>query len=165
MPIVSTDIKSYYSGGCSNTDPAASIGGARSTTEVNWAALFDTVSSAEGAAGDVEYRCVYFFNDHPTLTLEAAKVWIQANTPSADTTIDIGLAAAGASATETAVANESTAPAGVTFLAAANEGTALSLGNLAPDAYHGVWVRRTVTAGAAAASDTFTVRVKGDTAA
>jgi len=163
MAITSTDIKYRLSGGSSNTDPAASIGGVMSTSTDAGSGIFDNVSSAEGAAGDTEYRCVYVLNNHGTLTLENAKVWIQTNTPSADTTVDIGLAAEGANATAAAVANENTAPTSVTFSAAANEGAALSLGNLAAGQRYAVWIRRTVTAGAAAAADSFTLRVKGDT--
>jgi hypothetical protein len=164
MPIISTDLKYRLSGGASNTDPSASIGGAMSSTDVG-SNIFDNVGSAEAATGDIEYRCLYVLNSHGTLTAQAAKVWIQANTPSEDTTIDIGLGAAGFNATETAVANENTAPAGVTFAAAANEAGALSLGDMTAGGRFAIWIRRTVTAGAAAANDTFTLRVKCDTAA
>lgn len=170
MPIVSTDIKYFLSGGAANADPNASIGGAKSATEMNLGVplnnLWDNVSGAESAAGDVEYRMVYLQNKHATLTLQGAKVFIQANTPSADTDIAIGLAAAGLNGVETAVANENTAPAGVTFSSAAGEGAALAIGNMAPDDFIGLWVRRTVTAGAAAVNgDAYTLRVQGDTAA
>lgn len=163
MAITSTDIKYRLSGGSSNTDPAASIGGAMSSSTDAGSGIFDNVGSAEAAAGDIEYRCVYILNNHGSLSLTGAKVWIQTNTPSTDTTVDIGLAAAGYNATESAVANENTAPAGVTFSAAANEGAALSLGDLGSGGRYAIWIRRTVTAGAAAAADSFTLRVKGDT--
>lgn len=162
MPIISTDLKYRLSGGSTNTDPEASIGGVMSNTDAG-SNIFDNVGSAEAAAGDIEYRCVYVLNGHGTLTAQTAKVWIQANTPSAETTIDIGLGAAGFNATETEVANENTAPAGVTFSAAANEAGALSLGDMTAGGRYAVWIRRTVTAGAAAANDTFTLRVKCDT--
>lgn len=164
MPIVNTDIKYRLSGGASNTDPNASIGGIMSTTTDAPAGVFDSVSSAEAAAGDIEYRCVYVLNNHGSITLENGKVWIQTNTPNAATAVDIGLAAEGANATAAAIANESTAPASVTFSAAANEGAALSLGNLAAGQRYAVWIRYTVTAGASAGADSFTLRVKGDTA-
>lgn len=164
MPIVASDIKYRLSGGASNTDPNASIGGVMSTTTDAPASIFDNVSSAEAAAGDIEYRCVYVLNNHGTLSLDNAKVWIQANTPNAATDVAIGLAAEGANATAAAVANESTAPASVSFSAAASEGAALSLGNLAAGQRYGVWIRYTVTAGASAGADSFTLRVKGDTA-
>lgn len=163
MPIISTDIQYRLSGGASNSDAAASLGGIISSNAAP-AGIFDNVSSGEAAAGDVEYRCFYIRNGHGSLTLLGAKVWIQANTPSGDTTIDIGLGSAAISGNEQTIADESTAPiGGVTFAAAANEAAALSIGDLAPGATRSVWVRRTVGAAAAAASDSFTIRAKGDT--
>lgn len=162
MPIASTDINYRLSGGASNSDPLLSIGGAKSSVS-SGSGIFDAVTSTEAGAGDIEYRLVYVHNAHATLTLLGAKVWIQTNTPSASTDVAIGLAAAGANATETAVANENTAPASVTFSQPASLGAGLSIGDLAPGQHYGVWVRRTVSAGAAVASDNFTLRVQGDT--
>lgn len=168
MPIISTDIKYRLSGGGSNTDPNASIGGAKSTTEVGAGLhnLFDVVSSAETTAGDTEYRCVYVHNAHATLTLDNAVAFITSNTPSADTSVEIGVGAAAINGTETAVENESTEPAGVTFFSAANLGAALALGNIPAGEHKALWVKRIVNAGAAAyTDDQTTIRVQGDTAA
>ena len=165
MPIVTADLAYRLSGGASNTDPTLSIGGAKSTTAVNGATLFDAVSSAESAAGDVEYRCYYAHNGHATLTLTSAVAWISANTPSASTTLDIGVGAAAVNGTETAITNESTAPAGVTFSAAASKGAGIALGDIPAGQHRAVWVRRTINAGAGASSDTATLRFEGDTAA
>jgi hypothetical protein len=169
MPIVASDIKEYLSGGSGNSSPAASIGGAISTTEVvdnTTHNVFDVVSSAESSAGDTEYRCIYVKNTHGSLTLQSAKVWIATQTPSADTSIEIGLAAAAVNATETAVANENTAPASVTFSTAANEGAALSIGNIPNGQYKGIWIKRIVSAGASAANDdSYVLSYAGDTAA
>lgn len=162
MPIDSTDIKYRLSGGGSNTSPAASLGGARSSTEAD-AGIFDTVASAEAVAGDVEYRCIYVLNNHGSLTLVGAKLWIQTNTPSGDTTIDIGLGTSAVNGTEQTVADEQTAPTGVTFSAPTNEAGGLSLGDLGSGQHKAIWIRRTITAGAAAANDSFLLRVKGDT--
>ena len=162
MPITSTDIHYRLSGGASNTDPALSIGGVKSSTAAG-ATVFDDVASAEASAGDIEYRLVYIHNAHATLTLLGAKVWIQTNTPSANTDVAIGLGVGGLNATETAVANENTAPGSVTFSQPASFAAGLTLGDLAPGQHYGVWVRRTVTAGAAVAADNFTLRVQGDT--
>lgn len=167
MPIQSTDIVLALSGGSANANPNASLGGAVSSVEVVDAALhnlFDKVSSAEATAGSVEYRCVYVRNEHATLTLEDAKVFIPTNSVSADTTLAIGLGTSAISAVEQTVANETTAPAGVTFSAPADYAAGLVIGNLAPSATKAVWIRRTVTAGAAAANDSATLRVQGDTA-
>lgn len=163
MAIVSSDIKYKLSGGASNSDPAASLGGAVSANDTSGSTILDMVTSAEALAGDIEYRCFYVKNTHATLTLQGAKIWIQANTPSSDTTLDIGLGTSAVNGTEQTVANESTAPTGVTFSAAANEAGALSIGDLAPGATKAVWIRRTVNASAASANDGATLRVKGDT--
>lgn len=162
MPIVATDIKYRLSGGAANTDPAASLGGAASTTDAG-STIFDNVSSAEAAAGDTEYRCVYVRNNHGALTLTSPKVWIQANTPSGDTAIEISLGTSAVNGTEQTVADENTAPVGTLFSAAANEGAGLPLGDLAPGATKAVWIKRIINAAAAAANDSFTLRVKGDT--
>lgn len=164
MPIIASDIKFRLSGGAGNSDPTASLGGAMSSTEVNVATLFDATSSAEAAAGRTEYRCIYVLNTHATLTALADKIWLAANTPSADTTLDIGLGTSAISGTEQTVANETTAPSGVSFAAAASEGAALSIGDLAPAAWKAVWIRRTTNAGAAGPiAETATLRNKCDT--
>lgn len=165
MAIVSTDIQYRLSGGASNSAPASSLGGVKSSTSMS-TDLFDDVSSGEAAAGDTEYRCVYVHNNHGTLTAEAAKIWIQTNTPSTDTTIAIGLGTSSINGTEQTVADESTAPSGVSFSSPSTEGTALSLGNIPAGQHKAVWVRRVVNAAAAAyTNDTFTLRTKCDTAA
>lgn len=169
MPIVANDIKFYLSGGAGNTDVNASLGGAKSSTEITTATLhnlFDQVSSAESSAGDTEYRCIYVENTHGTLTLQNAAAYISSNTPSGDTTLDIGLGTAGIDTQEQTVADESTAPSGVTFSAPATLGAGLSIGNLAAGSYMAIWLRRTVNSSAAAYSnDGATVNVGGDTAA
>lgn len=162
MAIISTDIKYRLSGGAANSAPSASLGGAKSSTDAP-IGIFDDVSSAEASAGSVEYRCIYVHNAHLTLTLLGAKLWIQANTPSASTDVAVGLGSSGLNATEQTVATEVTAPTGVTFSSPAAFASGLTLGDVPAGQHFPVWVRRTVTAGAAAASDTFTLRVQGDT--
>jgi hypothetical protein len=137
------------------------IGGIKSSTASS-TTIFDDVSSAEAAAGDVEYRLVYIHNAHATLSYQTAAVWIQTQTPSASTDVAIGLAAAGLNATETAVANESTAPVGVIFSAPSTFAGGLALGTIPAGQHFGLWIRRTVSVGAASAADSFTLRVQGD---
>lgn len=165
MPILSTDILYRLSGGSGNTDQNASLGGIKSTTTVASSAIFDDVSSAESLAGDTEYRCVYVHNNHGSLTMQDTKIWIEANTPSATTDIAIALGGEGLNGTAETVANENTAPSGETFSSPANEGAALSMGNIPFGQHYPVWIRRTVNAGTAAAADSFTLRVKCDTVA
>lgn len=169
MPITSTDLKFHLSGGAANSDPNAALGGAISTTQIvdaTVANLFDNVGSAESAAGDTEYRCFYVKNTHATLTLQAAKVYIQTNTPSADTSAEIGLGTSAVNGTEQTIANESTAPSAVTFSTAAGSGNALSIGNIPAGQHKAIWLKRIVNAAAAAYnSDSVIIRVEGDTAA
>jgi hypothetical protein len=162
MPITSADIEYRLSGGASNDDPDAALGGAMSS-EVVPTAQFDNVSASQAESGSVEYRCFYVLNTHDTLTLENAAIWIQANTSGSDTAIALGAGTAAIDGTEQTIANEATAPTGVTFSAAADEGAAISLGNLGPGSSKSVWIRRTVNEGASAGTDTYTLRVKGDT--
>ncbi len=162
MAIASSDIKQRLSGGASNSSAAASIGGAKSSNDAP-SNLFDDVDSSETAAGDTEYRCVYIHNNHGSLTLQNPVVWISSNT--SGNRIAIGVAAAGVNATETAVANESTAPASVTFSQPTTKGAGLALSSIPAGQHRAIWLRRTVAAAAAAAADAYTLRVEGDTAA
>lgn len=168
MPIISTDIQYRLSGGAANSDPNAALGGAKSSTSVGAGLhnLFDIVSSAESSSGDTEYRCVYVHNNHGSLTMQNSVIWIASNTPSADTTIEIALGSSAINGTEQTIANENTAPTGVTFSAPSSFGTALSIGNIPAGQHKAVWIKRIVNAAAAAYnSDTATITVQCDTSA
>ena len=162
MPILTTDIAYRLSGGATNANPLLSIGGVKSSV-VSGSSIFDDVSSADAVAGNTAYRLVYVQNAHSSLDYQSAAVWVQTQTPSADTDVAIGLAVAGLNGTEAAVANKNTAPPGVSFSAPSTFASGLSLGTIPAGQHYGVWIRRTVTAGAALASDNFTLRVQGDT--
>ena len=170
MAIAASDILLRLSGGSGNTDPNASIGGTMSTsttvTDNTTHNLFDQVTGTESNAGDTEYRMIYVLNNHGSLTAQNTHTYISSNTSSADTTLDMGLAAAGLNATETAVANENTAPASVTFSAPTTYAGGLDMTNIPNGQRYGLWLRRTVNAGAAAVNDdTATIKVDLDTAA
>lgn len=168
MPITAADIKFFLSGGAANSDPNAALGGAKSSTEVGTALhnLFDQVSGDESNSGDTEYRCIYIQNDHGTLTLQNAVLWISVETGSADTSLDLALGGEGLNGTAETVADESTAPVGETFSHPTTKASGLSLGNLAPGDFYPVWVKRNITASATAVNDdTGTLKVEGETAA
>ena len=169
MAITATDIIFRLSGGAGNSDPNASLGGAISSTAITDASvanLFDNVSGAESSAGDTEYRCFYVLNNHGTLTWQNVVIWISTETPSTDSVIDIALAGEGVGGTAETIADESTAPVGETFSHPTTEGGALSIGNIAAGSYMAIWVRRTITAAAAAYNaDNVIMTVKGETAA
>lgn len=171
MPIASADIQFRLSGGASNSDVNASLGGVISSTGITDASannLFDDVSGAESAAGDIEYRGIYIRNNDGTRTLVDARIYISALTSSADTELDIAIDGGAVDATMETIANESTAPSGETFSRPTTYSGGLQLNGstgLAPGIKKGVFVRRTVTAGAAAAADSGTLKVEGDSAA
>jgi len=169
MAITAADLKIYLSGGAGNSDPNASLGGIISSTEVTDNTthnLFDQVSGTESNAGDTEYRGVYLKNTHGTLTLQNTKIYISSNTGSADTTIDIALDGGATNATMETLSDESTAPSGETFTAPTTYAGGLSIGNLAAGEKKGLFIRRTVNAGAAAVNDdAVTIKYDGDTAA
>lgn len=169
MPITATDIEFRLSGGAANSDVNAALGGAKSSVAVVNASLhnlFDVVSGQESNDGDTEYRCIYVHNAHGSLSLQNAVVWIDTNTPSGDTTIAIALAGEGLNGTAETVANENTAPAGESFSSPASKGAGLSLGTIPSGQHYAIWIRRTVSAAAAAYNtDSVIIKVEGETAA
>lgn len=167
MPIQSEDIATYLSGGASNSDPAASIGGAKSSTA--WTGgtlhdLFPVITGDDNANEVVDYRGIYLQNNHGSLTWESVMAWISAQT-AGGADIAIGLADEGLSATMETLANANTAPSGVSFSAPTTKGAGLSIGNMASAAYIGIWIRRTATDSAAIDNDGATLSFEGDTAA
>ena len=168
MPIISTDLQFRLSGGGANADPDASLGGAISSTALVDASLhnlFDQVASDEASAGDVEYRCIYVRNGHATLALQNAKVYLSADAQNANVTMAFALGTSAINGTEQTVADEDTAPTGVTWEEAAGEENAQVIGNLPAGQHKAVWIRRTVTAGAPADDlDSATLVLAGDTA-
>lgn len=72
------DISIVFSGGSSNTNANASLGGEPSANPVvnnSLNNLFDDVSPEESGDGDEDYRCIYFFNDGETMVY-GMKLWI-----------------------------------------------------------------------------------------
>jgi len=169
MAIVAGDIDFRLSGGAANSDPDAALGGAKSSTELTDATLenlFSNAPAAESEAGSVKYRCFYVHNNHGSLALQNAEIWISANTPSGDTVAAIGLGTSAVNGTEQTVADEDTAPSGVTFSSADGQDNALSIGNIPADEHKAIWVRRTISAGAGAYNpDNMVINVEGETAA
>lgn len=170
MAVALSDIDWRLSGGEDNLDPAAALGAEMSFAELIsgiFGGLFDDVSAAEATAGDIEYRCLYIFNRNETDSLTSVVVWIESQTSSGDTSLDIGLDPAGvgdgvSTGVATTIANENTAPASVSFSAPSTSGTGLSIGTLGPGEGHAIWLRRTINAGAAAANlDRCELRVQG----
>ena len=125
--------------------------------------VWDDVGSSE-ASSDAEYRCLYVKNAHGSLTLQAASLYIDALTTSSGTEFDIGLdAAAIGSDSSTTIANENTAPGGVTFSRPTTKAGGLIQLDIPAGSKKAFWIRRTVTS-ASAGSDSGSIRLEGDTA-
>jgi hypothetical protein len=172
MAIQSSDIQFRLSGGASNSNPNASVGGVMSST--SWAGgtlhdLFDVISGDENAASESEYRCVYVRNGHGTLTWEAVKAWLTAAVAGgADLSIGLDPAGAGNGSTTGvagSVANEDSAPSGVTFSAPGTKAAGLLLGNINAGQAFAIWFKRTAANSAPLDDDGATLNVEGDTAA
>lgn len=164
MPISRRNLRFYLSGGATNTNPNASLGGPRSTTLVTdqLNGLFDDVTGDEAAIGETEFRCVYFANEDidPDGLLDPV-VWVAEQTPSSRTRIEIAVGSknADAPALENAFADP-----GVDFAAPATKQSGLELGaTFHTGDFVALWVRRTVLPGAPAGSEQATLRLAGDT--
>lgn len=258
MPIQSSDIKmrlSIKTGSAGNSlaqsDPNASLGKYISTTDIadnTLNNLFDNVTGDENALGDVEYRCVFFYNAHGSLTLETPRVWIGGKRCTSDggtdvvtcvghgfsnghavrveaelpgdalpsglgnsttyyvrdasddtfrltddpsegapsvnigsssgfavrqyshTSVAIGLdtntasAVTSGSAQAVEIADEGTAPSGVSFSSPLTKNDGLSLGNLPAGQCRAVWIRRTALNNGARNNDGMNLKISGDTA-
>lgn len=150
MAIVAGDLKLYLTGGAANADPAASLGGDTSSvlfTDNTLDKLFASVGPAEALAGSVKYRALTFKNTSAQ-TAYGALVYISQETSSGDTTVAIAYDATGTQS----VANEDTAPIGLSFSTPLSLATAIALGDIASNGTVRIWFRRTVTAAAAAAA-------------
>jgi len=171
MSVITTaDIKYYLSGGASNTDPNASLGGVISTTELvddTLHNLFAKVGAAEALAGSTKYRALYIKNTNAaSLTLQDIVAYISSQTTSGDTSIEISVATEVSDATIQTIVNEDTAPTGQTYISATGVAEGQDMGDLAAGSYRGVWIKRIVTSGATAyGSDEATIGCRGETTA
>ena len=180
MPIAASDILfklSIKTGTAGNQsaqpDPNASLGKYISTTQLSGTALhnlFDVVSGAENSASDVEYRCLLIHNNHGSLTLRGAVVYLSGGDPAGGAAVaiavdNIAASAVGSSSAQAAeIADEGTAPTGVgAFSTPTTAAAGLSLGDIGPGQVRAVWIRRSAANTAAVSAETITLRVEGDT--
>jgi len=188
MAITATDIKKYLTGATSDggtqTDPDAALGNYRSATTITDDSdnnMFDDVSGAEASAGDTEYRCIALKNEHGSLELQSAKVFMADSDIGAGNTLSFAVEVPGAGsetngAAQT-IANESTAPTvnsgNVSDWSTATTysgGVAVNINahdaNLGVGEIIFVWIKRVIgTSAPAANAINFTIRIQGDTAA
>ena len=124
------------------------LGGAATLTEVSSTPMnniFDDVDETEAISGDSEYRAVDIYNNGDD-TAGVVNVYIGSATTSLDTQLQLGVETSWEDST-TVIANESTAPAGVSF-ASYNAASKLSCDDVAVGSYGRLWIKRIVDAGA-----------------
>lgn len=181
MAIVQAELLYKYTGAASHnaaqTDPDASLGGYRASSNITSASdnnLFDDVSGAEASTGDTEYRAMAFVNTNGSLPLTSCVTWISVDTGNAEDDISFDVEAPSVSETTGAIqtiANESTAPTGLggwsdATSKATGKSCPLVSGEVGAGEWFGIWLRRVISASAAAAAaEAVTIRTEGDTAA
>ena len=106
--------------------------------------IFDDVLKAESAAGATEYRGLYMHNAHGVDTSFDCRIWLKQDSTGPDA-IAMAVADEGVNITmEGPLANETTAPATVSFTSPPNQGAGLPMGDLPPGQHRGFWLRRIV---------------------
>lgn len=155
-------------GGASNSDPNASLGGVMSANQLSGTAmnnLFDDVQADEAVSGDTEYRAVDLYNSGDAGAVSVS-VWIHSQTSSPDTSVEIGHDATNnphnAAASLETIANEGVAPTSpVISFSAPTPGSPIALPNIPAGQAVRLWIKRIVNAAAGnQANDTMTLRAQ-----
>lgn len=115
--------------------------------------LFDDVLKLDALNGAVDYRCIYLYNNHPTEAFLQVGVYgygAAGNPAAAGDLFYVGADPAGAgngssTGVATTIANENSAPAGVTF-SSPQLASPLILGVINPGEARAIWLRRNVPA-------------------
>lgn len=164
--------KSGAAGNATASTPAESLGKYASTSA--WAGgaandLFDNISGAENAGSAVDFRALAIHNSNTANPLENAVAYISSETAGGASislaSDDLAPSAVGATAAQLAeIANETTAPTGVSvFSAPTTAGAGVALGTIGTGQVKGLWVRRAAANSAALSNDGVTLAVTGDT--
>ena len=167
-------------GGSTNSDPNASLGGVMSSTSIDSSTvmnnLFDNVNPEEASNGDTEYRAIDIYNSGDA-SGEVVEMWIDQETSSADTHLEIAYDTTAkdgsdvdsechtASWSGEAVADEDTAPSnansGFTQHLSGSKLAMPASQKIPPSEAVRVWVRRVVQSEATnTPSDTGTLAVQ-----
>jgi hypothetical protein len=152
-------------------NPNADLGKYASTSA--WAGgvandLFDDISGAENAASTSDYRGLAILNNNTANVLANAAAYISSEV-AGGASVAIGadptgsLAKGSASAQLVTIANETTAPAGVTFTSPTTYAGGVALGSIAVGFVKGLWIRRAAANSSALSADGATFTVQGDT--
>lgn len=143
--ILADELKLYLSGGVSNIDPNLSLGGQMSTTEITQN-LFNSVVNTDITNFYEDYRCVYFYNSSSTESIINLRVLTAVDDSGDESDLFLSVAHEGVNAEVQTILSATSAPLNQTFFPCLNDSTSLTLGDLAPNEFLGVWFKRTVDA-------------------
>lgn len=122
------------------------LGGAATANVISSGVLhniFDIVTPGEASAGDTEYRAVDLYNNGDAIAV-SVEAFIDPDATIGD--LSMGIEASEINST-TSIANESTAPAGVTF-SDPTAGSPLAIANIGIGDYARIWLRRVIPSAA-----------------
>lgn len=110
--------------------------------------VFPAVSAGMSLIGATEYRCLYLYNNNPTITATDLKLYIAQQTSGPDS-IFLGLDPAGvgngtSTGVATTIASGTTLPAGVVFTEPLTASSGLAIASLAPGQTFAFWEKRVV---------------------
>lgn len=110
--------------------------------------VFGPVTALMALTGDIRYSCIYFKNNHPTLTATDVRLYIHSQ-PSLPQIVAIGVDPVGVGdgtvdGVAQVVADAVTAPTGVVFSSPVLAANGIQLGNIPPGKVVSFWQRRTV---------------------
>lgn len=178
--IVASDIKFHKTttAGAAGNTTANTVNGTylgKYASSTLWAGgvandLFDDVTGAQSSAGYIDYAGIYIENSNVNNDWISPAAWLSAET-SLGASLALGVdttaqsAVGSATAQMLTIANNTTAPAGVTFTSPTTFATGVALSTLTKNGNgRGLWIRRTTAASTAALSnDGGTISVQGDT--
>lgn len=163
--ISKANLRFQLSGGTDNTDPAKSLGGMMSETQLAGGLnnLFRDVRGTEAEVGRTDYRCIYFWNADPDEDgLIDPAIWLN-NKPSV-ATFSIGIDPIGKNGVADEITEDTVAPEGVVF--SEPDSSLLPLWFVEPPYTEGewlpLWVRRITPKGAPAGAEIVVLRLRGE---
>jgi hypothetical protein len=177
--IVASEIKTRYSvvtGSAGNSVAGTAAGSlGKYISQTDWTGgslndLFDDISSAENAASTADYRCIFIYNSNTANAMQNTVVFLSAEV-SGGASIAIGVDTIAASSLTSSsaqgllIANETTAPAGVTFTSPTTAGAGIAVGTIGVGQVKAIWIRRTAANTAALSNDGVTFQFNCDTGA
>jgi hypothetical protein len=105
------------------------------------------VSSLTRTSGQTDYRLVYIKNEHAVQSA-SVKAWISQQFGDVHFHLDIGAAVEAAGADVAMTDDRLAVPPGVVFSRPTDSASGINLGTIGPGQSKGLWLRRTIDAGA-----------------